>query len=197
MGLIYPNQSKTRHWDGALQARLRRAPLEEFLSRHSLKIAHGASRDCDNLARATVYLIEGGSKIYFYDREDGLAESQQGVIGRLACLTARALAELIGEPASWRTAALVSTAQLLTPWIGLQAAACASAGCIRQFTVEQQDDLQDMRMAAAASVAVQHCDGGSMLAVTEIIANRLATAGAARSPARLPYPSRLPRSRCV
>ena len=129
MGLIYPNHSKTGHWDGALQGRLRRAPLEEFLRTHSLKIANGAARDCDNLARATVYLIQGGLEIYFCHREEGLAESQHGIIGRLACLTTRAVAGLIGEPASWRIAALLSTAQLLSP---VDWSACVGL-CFRVF----------------------------------------------------------------
>ncbi len=31
MGIVYPSKAVARRWDGALQARLRRAPLEKFL----------------------------------------------------------------------------------------------------------------------------------------------------------------------
>jgi hypothetical protein len=177
MGLIYPNESKTRHWEGALQARLNRAPLEEFLRTHSLQIGHGASRDSDNLARTTVYLVEGGLTAYFQGCEEGLAEAQHGTIGRLACLTTGAVARLIGEPASWRIPALLSTAQLLRPWMGLRAAACASADFIRQFSVALQDAPapKDSRMSAAVSIAVQHNDHGSIRTVMEMIAMCLST----------------------
>jgi hypothetical protein len=194
MGLIYPNGSKTRHWDGALQARLKRRPLEEFLRTHSLQIAHGASRDSDNLARATVYLVESGLTTYFQGREEGLAESQHGAIGRLACLTTRAVARLIGEPASWRIPALVSTAQLLRPWLGLNAAACASAEFVRQFSVALQDvpAPKDTRMSAAVSIAVQQNDIGSILAVAEMIATCLSTATATCQPEQMHNPARPP-----
>jgi hypothetical protein len=198
MGLIHPNESKTRHWDGALQARLKRAPLEEFLRARSLQIAHGAGRDGDNLARATVYLVEGGLTAYFRGREEGLAESQHGAIGRLACLTTLAVARLIGEPASWRIPALLSTAQLLRPWIGLNAAACASACFIRQFSVALQDApaAEDTGISAAVSIAVQHNDNGSILAVAEMIATRLLTTTATYHPEQLHSPAS-PRSLSV
>jgi hypothetical protein len=187
VGLIYPNQSKTRHWDGALQARLKRAPLEKFLRMHSLQVAHGAGRDSDNLARATVYLVEGGLTAYFQGREGGLVESQHGAIGHLACLTTHAVARAIGEPASWRIPALVSTAQLLRPWIGLHAAACASACFIRQFSVALQNAPapENTSMSAIASIAIQQNDNGSILAVAEMIATCLSMATATCYPERL------------
>jgi hypothetical protein len=199
MAVIYPNHSKIRHWDGALQATLRRAPVEEFLRTHSLKIANGAARDCDNLVRATTYVIDAGLKVYFQAREEGLAESQQGVVGRLACLTTRAVAGLIGEPECWRIPALLSTAQLLSPWIGLQASACASACFVHQFTVRLQDasDPDDTRVTQAVSVAVRHNDAGSIRAVAEMIALRMSTATAASRPGQLHFATRPPRSHSV
>jgi hypothetical protein len=198
MGLIYPHQSKTAHWDGALQRRLRRAPLEEFLKTHSLKIAHGAARDCDNVVRASVYLIQGGLEIHFCHREEGLAESQYGLIGRLACLTTRAVIELIGEPGSWRIPALLSTAQLLSPWIGLHASAYASASFVHQFTVRLQDAAaqDDNELTAAVSAALQHNDRVSLFTVTEMIEKRL-SATAIAEPRPLHNASRQPRSLSV
>ena len=199
MGLIHPNESKTRHWDGALQARLKRAPLEKFLRTHSLQIAHGAGRDSDNLARATVYLVEGGLTVYFQGREEGLVESQHGAIGYLACLTTHAVARTIGQPASWRIPALLSTAQLLRPWIGLHAAACASACFIRHFSVALQNAPapEDTSMSAIVSIAIQQNDNGSILAVAEMIATCLSTATATYFPEHLDDPARPPRSRNV
>jgi hypothetical protein len=194
MGLIYPNRSKTGHWDGALQGRLKRAPLEEFLRTHSLKIANGAARDSDNLARATVYLIQGGLEIYFRHREEGLAESQHEMIGRLACLTTRAVAGLIGESASWRIPALLSTAQLLSPWIGLHASAYASASFVHEFTVRLQHAAApaDSELTAAVLGALQHNDRASILTLTETIEKRLSTATATADPRQLHDASRQP-----
>ena len=199
MGLIYPNQSKTGHWDGALQGRLRRVPLEAFLRTHSLKIANGAARDCDNVARATVYLIQSGLEVHFCHREEGLAESQHGMIGRLACLTTRAVAGLIGEPASWRIPALLSTAQLLSPWIGLYPSAYASASLVHQFTVRLQDAAvpEDSEITAAVSAALQHNDRESILTVAEMIGKRLSTATATADRPQLHDASRQPRSLSV
>jgi hypothetical protein len=196
MGLVYPNESKTRHWDGALQARLKRAPLEEFLRASSLQIANGADRNSDNLVRATVYLVEGGLTVYFQGREDGLAESQHATIGRLACLTTCAVARLTGEPAAWRIPALLSTAQLLRPWIGLQAAACASASFIRQHSAALQNAPapEDIMINAAVSTAVKHNDHGAILAVADMIATSLLTATATYHPENLHNPSRPRRS---
>jgi hypothetical protein len=199
MALIYPSHSKTRHWDGALQARLKRAPLEEFLRSHSLKVATGAARDCDNLVRATTYVIEAGLKIYLNPREEGLAAFQHGMIGRLACLATRAVAELIGEPESWRIPALLGTAQLLSPWIGLHASACASASFIHQFTVGLQDaaDPDDTRVTQAVSLAVRANDAGSILAVAQLIAHRVSTATLASPQEQLHSPATQPRSQSV
>lgn len=91
-------------------------------------------------------IVEAGLKIYFKDRADGLAMDQEGIVGRLACLISLALAELIGQPEDWRIAALVSATRLLTPWIGLNAAACASASAARGFQ-------QGWRAAASAREA--------------------------------------------
>jgi hypothetical protein len=98
VAIVFPNESIARRWDGALQARIRRAPLEGFLRTQAIAAAApGIAQDSDNLIRATVFIVE------------------HAMLGRLACLTSRSLAALIVEPARWRTAALVSTARLLSP----------------------------------------------------------------------------------
>jgi hypothetical protein len=134
MGIIFPSEAVAGRWEGALQARLRRAPLEQFLEKRGIiPSPPGASQDSDNIARASVSLVETGLKLYFEDRADALAMDQEGIVGRLACRVSHALAELICQPEAWRIAALVSATRLLTPWIGLNAAACASASAARGF----------------------------------------------------------------
>jgi hypothetical protein len=137
MGILFPNEAVVRRWDGALQARLCRAPLEAFLRARALAPAPaGISQDTDNLVRATEWIVTAGFTVYFRDPQEELAFSQRAVVGHVACLVSLALAEQIARPDAWRIVALVSTAQLLRPWIGLNAASMASASAVRQFQEE-------------------------------------------------------------
>src|SRR5579859_5075819 len=100
MAIVFPNEAVSRRWDGALEARLRRAPLEAFLRARSLVPAPaGVAQDSDNLVRATVFIVEAGLSLYLADRVDGFAFRQRVLVGHVACLVSRALAELISEPA--------------------------------------------------------------------------------------------------
>ncbi len=174
MGIVYPNKAIARRWDGALQARLRRAPLEAFLRGRSLVPAPaGASRDTDNLVRATVLIVEAGLELYSGHREKGLAFSQRSGVGHVACLVSLALAQQISQPDAWRTVALVSTAQLLSPSIGLNAAATESATAARQFQklIAKGISPLDWRIMKSASDAVS--GSGAVLTASANIATRL------------------------
>ncbi len=176
MGIVFPSEAVARRWDGALRVRLRRAPLEAFLRARSLVPARaGVAQDSDNLVRATVLIVEAGLSLFFADRVEGLAFRQRAVVGHLACLVSRALAEQISQPEAWRIVALVSTARLLSPWIGLNAAAMASASCVRQF---QKDSMKsasclDIRLCESASSAVNRDGVEAMAEVSANIAARL------------------------
>jgi len=166
MGILYPKEPVARRWDGALQARLRRAPLEAFLLGRSLVPAPaGASRDTDNLVRATVLIVEGGLELYCSHREEGLAFNQRPVVGHVACLVSLALAQQISEQGVWRNVALLSAARLLSPWIGLNAASVASASSARQFQKEIVKGVSplDWRIMNSACEAVSF-NGPSALA---------------------------------
>jgi hypothetical protein len=157
MGIVFPSEAVASRWDGALQARLRRAPLEQYLKKRGIAPSPpGASQDSDNIARASVSIVEAGLKLYFKDRADGLAMDQEGTVGHLACLVSHELAELIGQPEAWRIAALVSATRLLTPWIGLNAAACASASAARGFQQgwRAAASARDARISQLASASV-------------------------------------------
>jgi hypothetical protein len=176
MGIVYPSSAVARRWDGALQARLRRAPLEAFLRGRSLVPAPaGVSQDSDNLVRATVLIVEAGLSVYFTDRVEGLAFHQRAVVGHVACLVSRALADQISQPDAWRIVALVSTARLLSPWIGLNAAAMASAGCARQFQEEfvQAASPLDRRISESACAAINRAGPETLAEVSASIAMRL------------------------
>lgn len=151
-------------------------------------MAHAAAaKDSDNVARATVSIVWAGLTQYFQGTEESLEAHQQAAVGLVACSISRALAALIQEPASWRIAALVSGAQLLQPWIGLTAAAMASASAARDFTASLDNSLHgaDLELGDAASDAVSRNDPAGFAAVSAAISLRLTTGQQARSPHRL------------
>jgi hypothetical protein len=176
MGIVYPNKTVARRWDGALQARLRRAPLEAFLKARSLVPAlPGVAQDSDNLVRATLLIVETGLSLYLADREEGLAFHQRPVLAHVTCLVSLALAQQISQPDSWRIAALVSAAQLLSPWMGLNAAAMASASAARQFQKEIMKGISplDWRIMRSACDAVSGTGPDALPKASANIAARL------------------------
>jgi hypothetical protein len=177
MAIVFPSESVARRWDGALQARLRRAPLEAFLQSRSLALAPaGLAQDSDDLARATVLVVESGLLLYFADRAEGLSFAQRAIVGHVTCLVSRGLAELISQPNAWRVVALVSTARLLSPWIGLNAAAMTAASAARQFRQSFTGSLSilDQRVIESAGAAVIGSGANSWTEMSASIAARLA-----------------------
>jgi hypothetical protein len=120
------------------------------------------------VARATVLIVDAGIALYCEDRADGMAAPQRAIIGQMACVVSFALAELISQPRSWRIAALVGAAQLLSPWIGLNAAALASASAVRRFQRLKALSAGDARIAQTACAAIAT---NSMAATAEVCAS--------------------------
>ena len=181
MGIIYPSKAVARRWDGALQSSLRRAPLENFLRARGIAPApRGLSQDNDDLVRATVLIVETGLALYFADREERLASRQRSVVGRVACLVSRALVDQISQADSWRIVALLSTARLLSPWIGLNAAAMVSASAARQFQKEVVQGISplDWRIMQSARDALNGNGPDAMPKSSANIAARLNAAAA-------------------
>jgi hypothetical protein len=82
---------------------------------------------------------------------------------------------------SWRIVALVSTARLLTPWIGLNDAAMTSASSARQFQMKFITAFSslDRQIIEGACAAVNQDNVETMAAVSASIAVRLNTASSA------------------
>jgi hypothetical protein len=175
MGVLYPNAAVARRWNGALEARLRRAPLEAFLrGRRLSEASSGTSRDTDNLTRGTTCIVDAGIALYFND-ETSLAFSQRPVVANMACLVSLALAQQIAEPDLWRTSALVSSAKLLSRWIGLNSAAIVSTTVVRTFQRDIAIGLSpaDWRISKCAVEAVSSNDATSLARAASSIAARL------------------------
>ncbi len=181
MGILYPSKAVARRWEGALQARLRRAPLERFLSAQGIVPApQSVSQNSDDLVRATICIVEAGLAHYFADRADGLAFGQRAIVGHVACLVSRALAEQIEQTDAWRIAALVSTARLLRPWVGLNAAAMASASAVKKFQKEVVKGISPLDWRIMSS-AIDVVSGSGHGATPKASANIAALLNAASS----------------
>ncbi len=133
-----PPESIARRWAGALQARLARAPLEQFLQRNALKITYASGiKDTDNVARAVIFMVKAGVDRYARYYGDTLSEQQQSALAQSACAACVGVAQLIGCEATWRVSALLATTQLLAPYLGMTAAASRATFAVREF----QDEL--------------------------------------------------------
>ena len=135
MTLLVPKEAIALRWEGALQARLRHAPVEVFLRSRDIKVsAAGPSLLTESLVRATVYVIEQSVQV----TDAPLGEYQQILVCEMACSICEKLASLVCEPNCGRIAALVSAAQLLSRGIGLKAAAFRAAAAAREFWKKRQ-----------------------------------------------------------
>jgi hypothetical protein len=176
MGILYPSKVVASRWHGALEARLRRAPLEAFLRTRGLEVAAvGASRDTDNLVRATACLVTGGLELYFNRRSEGLAYHQRPVVAHVACLVSLALAQQIYEPDLWRNAALVSSTKVLSSWIGMNAASLVSVTATREFQgqITCGASPSDWRISKSACEAVNLNESHALARAAWSIAARL------------------------
>jgi hypothetical protein len=156
MAVIFPSEKIAQHWNGALQASLKRAPLEKYLLARKLKVAsRGPSRDSDNISRAAQWMLRMATGRLAGGMQ-ALGMAQCAYIGQVTCCVCDGLAALIGEPRSWRVAALVSTTQLMPRSLGLLAAATFAANSAREFahrSAKSNDELQRIGQMAATAVA--------------------------------------------
>jgi hypothetical protein len=193
--VIIPNAKIAAHWNGALRARLRQAPLEAYLRSHGQKwVLAGDTRLTDNLACATIYMLNAALARCLEEHRP-LTVSQYPAVGQIACAVSCSLALLIQEPTQWRTGALVATARLLERHIGLSAAAHAAAAAAREFSAglnSGSHDAEVFRIGNAARGAVESNALEDTISVVRSIAERLASmspqaAGDCADPAAVPY----------
>jgi hypothetical protein len=176
MAIVFPRAEIARRWDGALQSRLRRAPLEKFLRDREIAPAPpGIAQASDNIARATMLIIDTALALHFRDCSEQLSESQRSIIGHVSCVASRALSESISEPDAWRIAALVSTARLLSPWIGLTSAALASASTMRGYRhgLSNPTSAIDVQTGQGAAAAMTANSAAAMATIAACIVARL------------------------
>lgn len=155
MNVIIPPESVAARWNGALQVRLRRSPLELFLRTRGLRFsANGIAHLTDNIATASGTILSAGIDEFAKKRAYLLADAAYHQrLAQIACAVSEAIAGVIHEHAAWRTAALVSAAQMLRPFIGLQAAAHVAAAAARSHaTTKPCTHLKETAREAACAV---------------------------------------------
>jgi hypothetical protein len=177
VSVVYPNEQIVARWAGALEARLRLAPLENFLrSRGQKWVLTGDARVSDNLACGGIYLVDGALNAFMLESRGTLTISQHPAVGQIACAVSYGLATLIQEPNAWRIAALVSTARVLSPYSGLDAAAHIAAAAARDYSVAVNTGTRSaeiVHISNAASFAVESNDEERALDVMKLILRRL------------------------
>ena len=125
----------------------------------------------DNLACATIYLVQNGLAEY-REAHGSVPAHRHPAIGQLACAVSRGLAALIDEPAAWRIAGLVSTARLLSPMVGIEAAARLAASAARDYGRSLDTHAQNMQLlqvSHSASIAVETNDDGRSASASGLI----------------------------
>jgi hypothetical protein len=182
MGIVFPSTAIAHRWDGALQLRLRRVPLEKFLLSRDIAPAPACiAQASDNIARATMLIIDAALALCFKGSAQHPSASQRSMIGHVSCVTSRALSESVSEPDAWRIAALVSTARLLSPWIGLTSAAMASASAMRGYRLglSKPASAIDVRISHGAVTAMTASSEETFAEVAKCICVWLNASGAA------------------
>lgn len=170
MPVIYPKKSIASRWHGALAARLRREPLERFLAAHAIDAAPpGPSCVGEQLAAGARVFLGAMLDQHHRDSVAALITAQHYVIAQSACAVSETLARLIGNPASWRIAALMSARHALSPMIGVDAAAHQSAVAVRIFPAADSRMPVDRDLFLIESAVTQAVTGPNTAAFDDVV----------------------------
>ncbi len=131
----------------------------------------GTTQDSDNLATTSTYLVGAALSIYAGQDENRLSPGQQILAAQAICCASDGLARLIGEPLCWRVAALVGIGRLLSPTIGVGAAAQLAAAAVHDYSLAltgpaQKTPLCDVKKRIVD--AVQTNDEGMLTGVVTL-----------------------------
>jgi len=194
VSVLIPSKKIALRWNGALQARLLQAPLEDFLRSHHQKcVLAGPTRVTDNLTSATIYFVEKAIAANVTERGGPLAVSQHPAVGQIACAASLGVASLIREPTCWRIAALVGTARLLAPYAGLDTGAHLAASATRIFSrslTSFSHDMELLRISHAIAGVVENDDEPLAENAVHLMSQRL-SAAPRHSPAEKTYAAAL------
>lgn len=177
MAVLIPNPEIAARWNGALRARLRREPLDQFLRFQGLPVtAAGPACVTDNLSRAALYLVDSGLRAGLKTQAVESPETFRRTLAQTTCAVADGLATLIDEGASWRSAALVATAQLLSRFVNARAAAQAAAAAAHAYDASFKDlspDVALQEISQRAASAVRSNELGDLKQTVRLISQHL------------------------
>ena len=174
--VLTPSPRVASHWNGALLARLDRAPLELFLRRHSQCIS-SVCRDpvTESIELVTLFIIDPAVPHRVHWR--ALANAAYfDAMGQAIARIARSTGQIIHESRLWRVAALRAMGRLLTPVLGIDMAAPVSAAAIAAAALTPArplvfDDTVDRLAAAAVAGVSDH----ALLELRALVGERLVT----------------------
>lgn len=174
VSILIPRPAIAACWNGALELRLRRAPLEVFLRSRALPCAAaGAAQVTDNLTAATVAIVSSGLTLYACKQQQQLLDWQLEELAQLACAVSEGLTALIYEPRSWRVVALLSAAQLLRAQMGPSSAAHLSASITHTFAARPNERRSLIDIGRMAARAVERNDAEVLETTSQVISKRL------------------------
>jgi len=135
----------------------------------------GEGRITDNLVCATLYFLEPALNGRGHQDQVAFDRESRSAAGEMTCAVSHGLAALIQEPGSWRIAALVGTARLLAPHVGLDAAAHLAASSARDYAKRVKAGLEAglAQVGTLAAGAVESNDEALANRLGQLIADRL------------------------
>ncbi len=174
MKILIPGSDIAARWNGALELRLRRAPLERFLRSRSLPFAAtGPAQVTDNVATATLEVVSSGVQLCDIGAHRSLGDRQLEGVALIACVISDQLCTLIQEPQAWRIAALISGAALLKTHVALEEAAQLSATAVRTYEARTTQEVSCSEIGEYSARAVAENDDSSYRAACSAIAQSL------------------------
>jgi hypothetical protein len=168
VAIILPNAKAAARWNGALEARLRHAVLEAFLRSRGQRWAVAGPRVTDNLACAALYFLTEALADCAVENDGSLDGLQRAAVAEITCAISHGLAALIEEPGSWRLAALIGTARLLAPHIGIDAAAHLGAAAARRYH-KGRSTLPDSGLSQVSALVADAVRGNDQALVEQAI----------------------------
>jgi hypothetical protein len=177
MSVVYPVSARVAHWTGALQRRLKQAPLECFVRMHAPAAFEAQGFNVpDALVIATGIVLNEALTTYTAQHGAALNEPQCWVIGCACAAVCDGFTAGIEQPEEWLLAALQSAQLLLIPPLGPAVAAQCSSLSVQNY-LDGREGLRGPRefgaMCRAATYAMTMGTAAALKVATQLVSQRI------------------------
>jgi hypothetical protein len=177
MSVVVPVGARVAHWTGALQRRLKQAPLECFVRMHApIALESKGFNVPDALVAAADFILNEALLTYTTQHGTALNEPQCWVIGCACAALCDGFTAGIEQPEEWLPAALQSAQTLLIPPLG-PALAMQCAMLSVQNYLDSREALQGPRefgaMCRAATYAMTIGTPAALKVATQLVSQRI------------------------